>query len=412
MPPVVRDAPGWIMTGNQVSSTPLPQYDFPQTISKPFIGVDGSSRAAMEAGWPTVLANAIDFRKVLEQSLRLLHPVTDAIRLEDITKIELATLISSDGLIGTAPCQDFSSMYTGLGLAGARGSLFMIQLGHVKHLSRRREKPLKWIMLETVKGVLAVRRGHDKSPYDLIQEWWETEMRHWTPLELWLPNQLHCSQPVSRPRVVMVAFSRSFATAVGGLPAHPPKHPRVKLESELEVCLDSDFDRLSRRQQKNIADWKPIFDAQCQQRGLPNALGVIDSSRSPYARFKASVAIDSCHMFSTKNSRMAILRHGASAKVPPQGRLLKTSERCKLHGVLADTLLGQSCSQRVFSIGNMFPVDMAGVCLRQIMMKWVIWERRLMRVSYPLPAPSSDNYDNANAARPKRRRVQDVPAAD
>ena len=82
----------------------------------------------------------------------------------------MENLSSSEGYIGTSPCQDFSVLYKGEGLAGPRGSLFMIQLYQIKELVARSSSPLRWCLLGNVGGVLARRKGHTMTPFEKIAE--------------------------------------------------------------------------------------------------------------------------------------------------------------------------------------------------------------------------------------------------
>ena len=66
-----------------------------------------------------------------------------------------------------------------------------------------------------------------------------------------------------------------------------------------------------------------------------------------------------------------------SPKVAGHGRFVKLSERAQMAGdVFASIANTTTEGQNLVSLGNMFPVDMAGRALRPIWSKWQFFEER------------------------------------
>ena len=207
----------------------LPQAQPQHRCVHAFLGIDGAGRAAIEAGWPWSVVNGIDSSPAVQAPLYRLHGDDDsAMSCVDISKISLKDLAASDGFIGTAPCQDFSSLTADApGLAGARGKLFYTQLTMIKHLAERATRPLRWAVMETVAGFMHEKLGGSALAH--VQDWWKLHMPSWIPLIIWKVNLLYASSSCSRWRCVLVSFPRDIIMIVGRLPTPPPRHDPVDL---------------------------------------------------------------------------------------------------------------------------------------------------------------------------------------
>ena len=73
----------------------------------------------------------------------------------DARSLDMSTLVSCDGVIGTAPCQDFSRQGLGAGTRGLNGSLSLLQLEMIHELASRGDRKLKWVLLESAHGFYA-----------------------------------------------------------------------------------------------------------------------------------------------------------------------------------------------------------------------------------------------------------------
>ena len=65
-------------------------------------------------------------------------------------------------------------------------------------------------------------------------------------------------------------------------------------------------------------------------------------------------------------------------------------------GVVPESLVGYSPFQTLKSLGGMFPVNMAGVALREIMCLWAKFEAKLLRVPRVVPRPDPPTASSAD----------------
>ena len=56
-------------------------------------------------------------------------------------------------------------------------------------------------------------------------------------------------------------------------------------------------------------------------------------------------------------------------------------------GVVPESLVGQSQFQTLKSLGGMFPVNMAGVALREVMCLWEKYENKLLNIPPAIETP-------------------------
>jgi site-specific DNA-cytosine methylase len=375
----VRTDPTWIKAGNALTERALPQLGHSCDISMPFLGIDGAGRAMMEAGWPFKTVNAIDNNEQVQMPLYRLHGDSDEFKCCDITTIDFDQMKSSEGFIGTAPCQDFSLMLTSSpGLGGLRGRLFMCQLEMIKHLAERKVKPLKWCCMETVAGFMAARNT-SASPCQKVEEWWAINMPSWIPLQVWKVNLLDSSSPGSRHRCVMVSFPRFIIGVVGRMPAPPPKHPHVSFEDFLEEYIPEP-EPMSPAIMENSKGWTDKFATMCEEKGKQHALGTVDVSRKVVSGFNTSISMDRCGILTTNNRNLFLLSHNNPAdRFPSAGRYLTMKEKAQVQGVVIESLDGMSTHAMEMALGNMWPVNLAGVCIRQIMEVWESYENKIMQ---------------------------------
>jgi site-specific DNA-cytosine methylase len=375
----VRKNPLWIKVATEKSVKSFPKFNIAMGISMPFLGIDGAGRAMLEAKWPFEVKNGIDHRHQVFPALVELHGDSPELKCMDINKFDDLNLAPSEGYIGTSPCQDFSLLFAGAGVFGDRGCLFIRQLLQVKHLAEKKERPLRWMMLETVMGFLAYREGG--CAFHVVQNWWENEMPGWTPLQVWKVQLRDASSACSRGRCVLVSCSKEYINVIGDVPVPPPKHPPVDLETFLMESSRAQTLRGSTENLKtNIRDWNVAMTMTCKEKKLDCGVGVVDVSRKIKGPFKAYVSVGFCPLLTTKNAHLYVLKSKklCSAKVSGHGRYLKMEERAALHGVVYSSLKGQSDRQALISLGNMFPVNLAGVCLHQIMVGWEVFEKRAL----------------------------------
>ena len=133
-------------------------------------------------------------------------------------------------------------------------------------------------------------------------------------------------------------------------------------------------------------DNKKIYNKKFEQKCKDNdeskkSLGVVQLGRKVTGKFTALVNVNFCPIITTKNHDLWVMKRAGekSCKVAGQGRWLQLAERAKIQGVVFKSLDSEMTdAQMVVSLGNMFPVNLAGVCLWGVMKKWQIYEDTLM----------------------------------
>ena len=318
----------------------------------------------------------------LEACLRQLHGEDhQGIMIQDVRQVTFATLPSSDGFIGTSPCGDFSVLGANdkIGLEGERGGLFQQQLEFIRHLARRRERPLKWIFLETCCGFLVRRKGVRSS--DVAHEWWSVNMPGWAPLTIWVQNLRDASSSASRGRCFVTSYSKQFLEVIGNaLPQQPQKHCPTNLMDFLDDCSQEvDLEKLGKVQRLNVKAWNEMFN---DEKRIPpwSELGVVDLSRRPTGKFGAYISEDFAPIFTTKNDKLLIMKKAdaSSAKTAGHGRVLTIKERAAMQGYLTTAFPNMSERQVVMALGETLPVNLAGVMLEPVMKAWATYESRLI----------------------------------
>ena len=164
----------------------FPTYSNAQKVSFLFAGIGGPDRAIMEGDWPVEPVNIVEKRPDACAVLRRLpgHVVWPT----TIEECPPQTLDSSDGCIGTAPCITFSKAGNGENFFAYSGSLFIRQLEAIKELAQRKDRPLKWVLLENVWHIMSVNSTTKKRPWDFVTEWWRNNMPGWSCLMPWKVN--------------------------------------------------------------------------------------------------------------------------------------------------------------------------------------------------------------------------------
>ena len=134
------------------------------------------------------------------------------------------------------------------------------------------------------------------------------------------------------------------------------------------------------------------------------SLGITDASRKVTGKFGAYISTNFCPLITTKNSRLLLMkqRGAQSSKVVGHGRMLEPEEICNIQGVVYASLSDLMSPRQIhLSLGNMLPVNLAGVVLRQIMDKWAIFERKVIATTLTAKVPSLKHVDKTN---PKKRK--------
>ncbi len=80
---------------------------------------------------PFDILQAIDNSPDAVEAYRL--NISEQVTLADLTRIDIASLPSTDVLLGGFPCQDFSSSGPKVGLAGERGQLYKVMVTYMQH---------------------------------------------------------------------------------------------------------------------------------------------------------------------------------------------------------------------------------------------------------------------------------------
>jgi site-specific DNA-cytosine methylase len=372
----VRRSPLWIKSCKE-SSSGFAKFNCQIHIAYPFAGIGGPMRAMVEAEeqWPSVACNIIENDPKLMPMLQRILP-TDAPRVQvtDASKMKFSSLEPSQVMFGTAPCQTFSMLGSKHGANSKRGDLFFTQLKMAKHLrGNKGPRRLKICVFEEVWTFTS--KMQVGSALAKAKKWWATNMPDFTELNPWKIDCLDTDLAQQRIRCIMVSVEHDFAMITGGEPEPPPKHQRRGLEEFLQATGTEGRTRakgLSTSMASNVAFAQATFDAKNTQK-----LIVIDASRRPELKFKASIGIDYSTLLTTKNMYLYIVRpkNAESTSVPKPGRLMFLEERAKLSGVHWQSIAGTASNRTLaIALGNMIPVDMAGCVLNQIFLKWEKYE--------------------------------------
>ncbi len=145
-------------------------------------------------------------------------------------------------------------------------------------------------------------------------------------------------------------------------------------------------------ERKNVVDWNREFNQICVRKRLVDQIGVVDINRRVDGKFRNTLAIGGhCPIITTANCQLLTMRQTGSTctAINGLGRMLGSDDIAAIQGVKWSSVQGlQSRRQLHISFGNMFPVNLAGVVLREVFDKWSIYEGRLMgtvfRVRNPL----------------------------
>jgi hypothetical protein len=118
-------------------------------------------------------------------------------------------------------------------------------------------------------------------------------------------------------------------------------------------------------------------------------LATCDISRSPAAVIKPKLTWGQSETLRTHNFYLFVLGRGCLDKVPSGGRLITMQERANLSGVVYDSLDGLSGCQKCEGLGNMIPVNLAGLALEPTMHAWSKFERVVIGFSLYSLLPKS-----------------------
>ena len=277
------------------------------------------------------------------------------------------------------------------GLAGDNGQLFYLQLDMCKELASRPGRPLLWVVMENSKGLTHNVNG--ENAYDTVQRWWAVNMPGWTPLVCWCINGVESSLAQTRVRSTLVSFSRRFSEAVGGVPSAPPPHAPVALEDMLmDNSTITDLSALTCGLRRNICFYNKWLNSSHDGEGL--ACANID--RSPGNKFCPRIMVHKCPTLTTANTCLFVMktRTYQTSKVAGTGRWVTMEERANLSGVVWSSILDTgSDGELLKSLGNMFPVDMAGRTLWPIMMCMSVWQSKLLAQGLNTLNMEGDNGD-------------------
>jgi len=163
------------------------------------------------------------------------------------------------------------------------------------------------------------------------------------------------------------------------MPAPPPKHPHVSFEDFLEEYIPEP-EPMSPAIMENSKGWTDKFATMCEEKGKQHALGTVDVSRKVVSGFNTSISMDRCGILTTNNRNLFLLSHNNPAdRFPSAGRYLTMKEKAQVQGVVIESLDGMSTHAMELALGNMWPVNLAGVCIRQIMEVWESYENKIMQ---------------------------------
>ena len=352
-----------------------------QKISFPFAGIGGPDRACYEGEWAFDPVNVFDKEPRCVRALAALHG-EDVAKLNDILSMSDSEWEDSDGLVAGFPCQTHSLCGLGAGLSedDPRVRAFFRLLDVIEMLSKR-PRPLKWIMLENVRA-FAMQRARGNA-FNALMQIWEARLPAFTSLQLWsVSANIHSGVPMSRGRSMMISVARDMEE-VAGTPDMPREIPPEPLENFL-LEAESLPQRLLGTHLPTIAHYRRLFKSSNYADSASN-LAVFDASRKVHCKWRQSLSVGCMPCIRTHTNSYFVVSRTPTTKVPDSGRYIDLAEMTQLSGVCPESVAGiLSDAELVFSLGNMIPVDLAGVTLQEIMRWWVRWESRMLMPSMPM----------------------------
>ena len=154
-----------------------------------------------------------------------------------------------------------------------------------------------------------------------------------------------------------------------------------------KVAQPEDWNQISLKQKTNVVAQAGAFDELCRGMESPPQVAIIDCARDFLLKVDSDICVGSAHTLRTNNDRLWILpAPGLRKTFGELGRLLNRNEKCRISGILPESLDSLNPAQLEISVGNTIPVPLIGAILVPVLRAWLI--------AKDLESVSSDSSSN------------------
>ena len=360
----------------------LSQVPRPVRVISPCVGLNAPERAARELQMPWESTGDFEINPAVLPALEAFTEKPQVLHVGrrggNVCNVALEDLdMSTDGIVSGPPCPPFSAMGKRLCELDNRSSVFVAVCTWIIHLATF--GVLKFFVLENVEGIVRKRKQNSES----FAEWFIRQILGDLPkgveIKAQHANSIDFCLPQSGPRVLFVgtcgAMRRtSFQRRVLDMPLKT--HERIDIIHFLDhEPNEQDFQRLSLRQQVNVLEQMDEMAKDEEKRRsqhLTTTVAICDIARDPSSKVDSARRFGSTNTLRTNNSHLWILPSAEwQAVFGRKGRLLKWQEKCRVAGIVPNSLQGMKPSDIDIAIGNTIPVSMIGSILCPIFRAWI-----------------------------------------
>ena len=354
----------------------------PLLACSPCVGLDTPKRAALELGIPWKSTNMMDLRRDLRGCLSRLHGGSCQAGLGPISgnvmQVNMANLTDADCLVSGPPCPPYSSM--GLRGRGLDPRSDVLQAVGEQILILARRGCLAFFILENVEGMYKRAAGEDISYghrfkimlSDLLPEGWAVKLCYVNARDTGVPHH--------RPRVFLIgARPEMLATPSQRLlwGRQPRRVEPVPLRAALDpIAEPSDYEGLTINQKLNVDERLREWEDVRHRREPPAEIAIVDIARDTAKKFDGDLGIDESHTLRLNNAHLWIVPASHLYDVyGKKGRLLTFDEKCRLCGIVPQSLGGLSPSSIETALGNCIPVPLIGTVMVPLLRAWLEMHR-------------------------------------
>jgi hypothetical protein len=154
--------------------------------------------------------------------------------------------------------------------------------------------------------------------------------------------------------------------------------PRVNLFAVLDhtMCED-DYETLTQRQRANLAQYLIEFRELAAQDPQRPKVAVIDVARDPLREVDSELSVEQVRTLRTNSKHLWILPVlEVAVTFGHRIRLISRSEKCRLAGILPESLQGLDERGLEIAIGNTIPVALIGVVMWPLYRAWLHMETK------------------------------------
>ena len=321
----------------------------------------------------------------------------------DITCVKAQDVPDAEGLIAGPPCPPWSSSGKGLSWKDDRAQPSNVLFRWLRHLCRRK-RPLRFFILENVRGILG-KRGVGylvKLRAALPQDW---------NLAALVMDSRCCAQ--TRPRAYLVGWkasrtlSPSEATKVirGKLLHLPRRHLSSIL---LDMPNEDPKEVLTAQQARNFRKWMRKVQSKLNDKRQKGVVACFEVDRNP-DKSRGTLRTDDLMMtLRASGNPIWLVSLGEGRRGPSVSRLLALEERCLLQGFDMSTMPDSVSARRVrHAMGNAMSVPVVGSVLGATLLQLDEEERRRQRQESSEEGDSRSSADDSDSSADNSDSIDD-----